>query len=500
MDDGVLKEILKGIKGFRDYYPSDFAKVNYILGIMKNVSESFGYEEYEGPSLEYAKLIEIKSGEEILEETFIVKGKDDRKLVLRPEQTPTLARMIVNEQQRYPKPIRWFSIPRIFRNETPQKGRVREFFQFNADIIGVEHPAADAEIIALTCNIIKTSGLKDGEFICVINSRELVQNYIEYLGIENYLDVIKVLDSKEKYIQDFIVEELLEKKITVSKAKEIATFVRLKKQKQEKEFLNLSNKDKEYIDYYYELVPGIEKQKIIETLIKIGLDKDKAEKVYFFSKIKGEPSLFLEKISKLDLGEKATLALDKLRELATYLDYFGVINNCEYNASIARGLDYYTGIVYEFFDRTGSVVRAIAGGGRYDQLVSSFGGEKIPATGIGMGETVLMAILEDLGRLPPYFQKVDFYVAPVNKKVIKEATDIATRLRKEFKVLFNPFGWKLTNQLEDAAIRKIKYMIIVGKRELEQNRVTIRNLETGEQTLLSVEGIENELRKIVNTK
>ncbi len=189
-----------------------------------------------------------------------------------------------------------------------------------------------------------------------------------------------------------------------------------------------------------------------------------------------------------------------MRELATYLDYFGVINNCEYNASIARGLDYYTGIVYEFFDRTGSVVRAIAGGGRYDQLVSSFGGEKIPATGIGMGETVLMAILEDLGRLPPYFQKVDFYVAPVNKKVIKEATDIATRLRKEFKVLFNPFGWKLTNQLEDAAIRKIKYMIIVGKRELEQNRVTIRNLETGEQTLLSVEGIENELRKIVNTK
>ena len=175
MDDGVLKEILKGIKGFRDYYPSDFAKVNYILGIMKNVSESFGYEEYEGPSLEYAKLIEIKSGEEILEETFIVKGKDDRKLVLRPEQTPTLARMIVNEQQRYPKPIRWFSIPRIFRNETPQKGRVREFFQFNADIIGVEHPAADAEIINLSINCLKNLGLTNKDFYVKINNRKLLQ-------------------------------------------------------------------------------------------------------------------------------------------------------------------------------------------------------------------------------------------------------------------------------------------------------------------------------------
>ncbi|MHA1305632.1 MAG: ATP phosphoribosyltransferase regulatory subunit, partial [Candidatus Heimdallarchaeaceae archaeon] len=406
MDSGEIKEILKGIKGFRDYYPEDYADIKFILETMSQVSERFGYEEYEGPSLEYAKLIEIKSGQALMEETFIVIGKDKRKLVLRPEQTPTLARMIVNEQQRYPKPIRWYSIPRIFRNETPQKGRVREFFQFNADIIGVDHPAADAEIIALTTQIIKRAGLKDGEFVCVINSRELVQNYIEYIGADNYIDVIKVMDAKEKYLQEYIIENLTKKGVKKGNAKEIATKIRMIWQQDPdltKDYTNLLE-DELYSEYLASL-SDIVKNILISTLVKKGLDEEQAEKIYEFSQISGSPDDFLKRIRKIDLGSKAFNALEKLEQLSSFLSYFGVIQNCVYDASIARGLDYYTGIVFEFEDRTGSVVRAIAGGGRYDQLVSMFGGEKIPATGIGMGETVLMTILKELGRLNKYRQK-----------------------------------------------------------------------------------------------
>ena len=224
--DSELKEILKGIKGFRDFYPEDFAEINKILNIMHDVSTKFGFEEYEGPSLEFAKLIEYKSGQDLYEEIYSLVDRDKRNLVLRPEQTPTLARLIANQHQRYPKPMRWYSIPRIFRDETPQRGRVKEHFQYNADIIGVDHVGADAEIIALTTQIIKLAGLKKGEFVCTINSRELVQNYLTYLGVENIPDVIRAIDSREKHVQNYIKQDLIKKEIKKEKAEDLSMIVR----------------------------------------------------------------------------------------------------------------------------------------------------------------------------------------------------------------------------------------------------------------------------------
>ncbi|MBY9000738.1 MAG: histidine--tRNA ligase family protein [Candidatus Heimdallarchaeota archaeon] len=498
--DSELKEILKGIKGFRDFYPEDFAEINKILNIMHDVSTKFGFEEYEGPSLEYAKLIEYKSGQDLYEEVYSLEDREQRRLVLRPEQTPTLARLIANQHQRYPKPMRWYSIPRIFRDETPQRGRVKEHFQFNADIIGVDHVGADAEIIALTTQVIKRAGLKKDEFVCTINSRELVQNYLNHLGVENVPDVIRAIDSREKHVQSYIKQDLINKKIPKETAEELSMIVRtvwMQDPKLER-FSSILQKDSN-IAPYVESLQEIAENEIKKSFKKLGLTDLQSDQLYAFSNIRGSPETFAKQMqNEIELDEATQESLDKMNELAIHLKMFGVIDTCIYDASIARGLDYYTGIVFEFYDTTGSVVRAIAGGGRYDQLVENFGGGKIPCTGIGLGETVLYSILKEQGKLEKYKHPAMVYVAPMAEDVISIAAEIVSTLRENFTTLFNPFGWNRKKQLQDAVIRNIPYIVIVGKRDLENKNVTLKNLETREELIVPISDLTKELKKRIS--
>ncbi len=495
--DPEIKEVLKGIKGNRDFYPEDYAEINSIFNAMHTISKQFGYELYEGPILEFAKLIEYKSGKELADETYRLFDREERKLVLRPEMTPSLARLISNQHQRYPKPLRWYSIPRVFRDETPQRGRVKEHFQYNADIFGIDHPAADAEIIAVSTNIIKKAGLKTGEFICVINSRELLQNYIEFLEISNYLDVIRILDSKGKFVQNAIEADLQKKGFSASEAQEQAQNFRTIWQQDidvNKEYPQI-HKDK-VLSTYLSKLHELEEKVVKEALEKADLKPEQIIKIYHFSQLRGKPEDVISELRKLEVNEQITKTIDNLAELILYLKMFGVEEDCEFDMSIARGLDYYTGIVFEFLDRTGSVARAIAGGGRYDRLVEDLGGGKIPGTGIGMGETVLHSILKALNRTPPYEHPSQLSVAIISDDILLEAAEIVRDLRKNFSVLFNPFGWKLKRQLEDAANRSISLMIIIGKRDLEENKVTLRNMITGKQEIINL----SELHKLLKER
>jgi histidyl-tRNA synthetase len=492
--DSELKEILKGIKGNRDFYPEDYAEYKVIFDAMHNVSRQFGYELYEGPILEYAKLIEYKSGQALATETYRLIDREERKLVLRPEMTPSLARLITNQHQRYPKPIRWYCLPRVFRDETPQRGRVKEHFQFNADIIGIDHPAADAEIIALSTNVIKTAGLKDGEFVCVINSRELLQGYLEFLEVKNKEEAIRVIDAKGKFVQNAIESDLIKKGFNNSESKVLAQKFRTIWQqdpKREKEYPDIESK-MELVQYLDEL-HAIEEKEVKAALGKIGLSEEQIVKVYDFTLIKGVPQDVVSSLKSLETNDEVKAALEKMIQLITYLESYDVLKNCEFDMSIARGLDYYTGIVYEFLDKTGSVARAIAGGGRYDQLVESFGGGKIPATGIGMGETVLHSVLKALKRFPHYEHPAKLYVAAISDEVVTTAAEIAQKLRNEISVIFNPFGWKLSRQLEDAGNRNVPFMIIVGKRDLEEGKITLRDMKTGEQTSILISDLQSEI-------
>ena len=492
--DSELKEILKGIKGNRDFYPEDYAEYKVIFDAMHNISKQFGYELYEGPILEYAKLIEYKSGQNLATETYRLLDREKRKLVLRPEMTPSLARLIVNQHQRYPKPIRWYCLPRVFRDETPQRGRVKEHFQLNADIIGVNHPAADAEIIALTTNIIKTAGLKDEEFVCVINSRELLQSYLEFLDIKKKEEVIRIIDAKGKYVQNAIEADLIKNGYKSSESKVLAQKFRTIWQqdpRKEKNYPDIESKSN--LAQYLDKLMMIEEKEVKAALENIGLNPEQTSKVYDFTLIKGIPQDVIVALKSLEVGDRVKLAIENMEELLTYLESFDVIENCEFDMSIARGLDYYTGVVYEFLDRTGSVARAIAGGGRYDQLVESFGGGKIPATGIGMGETVLHSILKKLNRFPSYKHPAEIYVAAISEDVITAATKIAQDLRKDFSVVFNPFGWKLSRQLEDAGNRNVPNMIIIGKRDLDEDKVTLRDMKSGEQITVLISKLKEKL-------
>ncbi|MCK5141338.1 MAG: ATP phosphoribosyltransferase regulatory subunit, partial [Candidatus Heimdallarchaeota archaeon] len=247
-----------------------------------------------------------------------------------------------------------------------------------------------------------------------------------------------------------------------------------------------------YVDSLQEIAENVIKKSFKE----LGLTDFQSDQLYTFSNIRGNPEVFIEQMqNEIDLDETTKEVLDKMKELAVHLKMFGVIDTCIFDASIARGLDYYTGIVYEFYDTTGSVVRAIAGGGRYDQLVESFGGGIIPCTGIGMGETVLYSILKEQGKLDKYKHPALVYVAPITKDVIDIAAEIVTTLRDNFATLFNPYGWNLKKQLQDAGNRNIPYMVIVGKRDLENKNVTLRNLETREDSLVLISDLTKELKK-----
>lgn len=493
--DPEIKEVLKGIKGNRDFYPEDYAEIKLIFDAMHTVSRQFGYELYEGPILEFAKLIEYKSGRALADETYRLFDREERKLVLRPEMTPSLARLISNQHQRYPKPLRWYSIPRVFRDETPQRGRVKEHFQYNADIFGIDHPAADAEIIAVTTNIIKTAGLKTGEFVCVINSRDLLQKYIEFLEIPNHLDVIRIIDSKGKYIQDEIEKELKDKGFSETEAKERAQELRTIWQQDLQITKNYPEiESHSVLSTYLSRLHELEELVVKQAMEEANLNSEQILKMYDFSQLKGKPQAVIADLRKIEVNDTITLAIDNLEELIIYLKMFGVEDDCEFDMSIARGLDYYTGIVFEFLDRTGSVARAIAGGGRYDKLVEDLGGGRIPSTGIGMGETVLHSILKALNRAPPYSHPAQVYVGIISKDLIQETAEIVKTLRKDYSVLFNPFGWKLRRQFEDANSRSIPLMVIVGKKELDENKVNLKDLKTGEEETVLLSELDSKIK------
>ncbi len=477
------KELAVG--GFRDFYPELYSKIDRILRAFREIPKLFGYIEYECPTVEPLKLYQLKSGPSLVEETFKVTDRKDRKLVLRPETTPSLARMLAVQQQYYPRPIRWFSISRVFRDETQQRGRVKEFWQLNVDILGTEDVAADAEVINVLAAIIQRLNFTPKDFVIRINDRRLMQSFIESLGLTNYIDIIRVLDRREKLLQESIVNQLRNAGTSVKKAEGIALKLRhfyIGKQKGEPKLPRSKQ-----IDELKTNLPQLQREALIKTLRKIGIAQQAAEQLANFSAIRGAPKEFLQTMEELALDEATQEALKPLSQLATQLDDLGITNVCEFDAGIARGLDYYTGIVFEAWDRRSGIPRAIAGGGRYDDLVGIFEGERLPGTGFGFGETVILELAEEMKLLPSPDPPADLYLAPVSKKQLSVCREIASQLRAEgIRTIFNGFSWSLTKHLDDASKRQIPFAVIVGPRELVKKSVNVRNMKTGEEQLVKI--------------
>ena len=423
---------IQSAKGTRDFYPPVMAVRNFILDGWKAASVRSGFEEYDGPIFELLKMYQIKSGDEIVEQLFNFEDRGGRALAIRPEITPTLARMVNKQINALPRPIKWFSMPRLCRAERPQKGRLREFFQWNIDIIGVEDVLADAEIIFATLDYLRSVGLTASDVKAKISSRRLLAEFLGAVGIAGgqLESLYPVLDKKPK-IPAEAFDEMLAKEVGDPEAARLI-----------KEFMSLDD------------IEGI------------------------YGVLEGHPA---DK-------EKLEHAIGELKELFGLLDTMGVGDYCVFDPGIVRGLAYYTGMVFEVHDAVGEL-RAVCGGGRYDNLLRDFGGPAVTGTGMGMGDAVLEILLREKGLLKDDMlstRNVEYFVAIAGEEYKGRAVELATQLR--LKGIATEFSYKSVNlkkQFKQAQAANAKYTIILGSELDEKNQLVVKDMATGEQELVN---------------
>jgi len=403
-------------KGVRDFYPEDQFLQRYMFEHMERVCELFGYEEYNASILEPAELYRRKTSEEIVnEQTYTFTDRGEREVTLRPEMTPTFARMIAARSREIPMPARWYSIVNCFRYDRPQKGRLREFWQLNADIVGLEGVKADAEVIAMSHAIMRSLGAEERDFEIRVSDRRILDAIYKSVGIaEEYAaNVTRLLDRRAK-IDDF------DKQLT-------------------------------------EMIAHEEKAvKLIEEL-------------------------------------KHITSTAYLEELRITLEHMGV-RNMVVDTSITRGFDYYTGMVFEVFDTNPENRRSMFGGGRYDNLLSMFGGEPIPAVGFAMGDVTARDFLEAHNLLPEYAPATELMICIVDDDAASHANRLAQDLRREdITVAVNFSGKRIGDQIRQADKMKVPFVIAVGAKERDSGRYTVKNLASGAEITLPADRISEHL-------
>lgn len=406
-------------KGTRDFYPEDKFVQNYIFGVMRKVSESYGYLEYDASILEDSALYKAKSGDEIVNEqtyTFIDRG--GREVTLRPEWTPTAARLVAKRRKELAFPIRWYTIPNLFRYERPQRGRLREHWQLNVDIFGVDSISADEEIISVAHDIMKAYGAHDENFKIRINNRKFM-NYLfnDYLKLsaEAAHTLAKLIDRKDKTEEEKFYEELKE----IIGEDRTESFL---------EILNVNS---------------------IDTLPE---DMRKLSSIYELE------SLFQDLVKR-------------------------GIENAVFDPTLMRGFDYYTGVVFEVFDTNPVNSRSLFGGGRYDDLVALFGVEKVSGVGFGMGDVTIRDYLETYNLLPVYEPSTDVYLCVMKPEYQLHASELATILRKQgLRVTVDYTNRPLGSQVKTADRQGVPYVICIGEDEIKTGMYKVKDMKKNEET------------------
>jgi histidyl-tRNA synthetase len=407
------------IKGAEDFYPAEQAIREAIYNKLEEQSKKFGFQRVDMPVIETIKLLTAKSGEEVKQQIFVLEQKGSEELGLRFDLTVPMTRMFVTKQKELQKPVKWFSINKMWRYEAPQAGRQREFSQLSAELFGSDKPEADAQCINLIIACLNSLGLTDKDFTIRINNRKLLEGLLlEVVSQDKLPDVVRIVDKSSKIGEIEFAQELK----------------------------------------------------------KLGIDLQKIEVIKKITKCQGIPSILNSIKSELKPNALAMEGLTELEGTLALVDkkYITV------NLSIARGLAYYTGNVYECFDKEGKY-RALAGGGRYDQLVQLLGGEPTPATGFAIGMETLRLVLEEKGKLPQINISPEYYIAPVNEAVIPKAMEIAQKLREKYTVDIDLMRRKLAKQFEYANALGAKKIVVVGEKDLKDGNVTIRELATGKE-------------------
>src|SRR6266550_1040852 len=406
----------KALPGFRDFYPEELRLRNHIFATWRGVAARYAFEEYDGPPLEPLELYTQKSGDEIVQQLYAFDDKGGRKVALRPEMTPTLARMVGAHAQALKKPIRWFSIPQLFRYERQQRGRLREHFQLNMDILGEASPLADAELIAAAIDIMRAFGLGPRDVQVRTSDRRVLRTLLLGRGLsEGQLGA--AFDKSER----------------------------------------------------------VPREGIAEILSKAGIGKRATDAVFEIAALRGLDAA-LSALGKVKGGEEAG---EPLRQAVGALQAMGLGDFVAVDLTIVRGLAYYTGIVFEQFD-TGKSLRAVCGGGRYDGLLKALGGVDLPALGFGMGDVVLGELLQERGPADQASTRLDAFLIAVSGEDMAPTLKLAHQLRDlGVAVEYGLRPAAIRKQLELAAARGARRAVILGPDERAAGEVVVRDMKAG---------------------
>lgn len=416
----------KALAGFRDFYPDDLALRAHIFHTWRTVATRYGFEEYDGPPLEPLDLYTAKSGDEIVGQLYSFKDKGDRDVALRPEMTPTLARMVAARASELRKPIRWFSIPQLFRYERQQRGRLREHFQLNCDLIGEPGPLADAEVIALATDVMRAFGLDRSNVRVRLSDRRILNALLASFRLTEAQTsaVYAWLDKQGRGGDDGLRQRLRD--------------------------LNL---DPDVIDF----LAAATAVKDIARLKRVLAQKP-----------------------------EAASAVGSLEQVVDALSMMGLADFVDVDLGVVRGLAYYTGTVFELFD-TGRTLRAICGGGRYDNLLNALGDVDLPSVGFGMGDVVLTELLRDRGLVPSDLASIDVFLAFITKDDLPHVLALAHRLRDAgMRAEYALSPQAVGKQLKLADARNARLAVVVGPDERARGEIVIKDLRSGTQETVPV--------------
>lgn len=427
-------------KGARDFYPQDKRVQKYIFGVMRRVCESFGYEEYDAPILEPTELYASKTSQEIVsEQTYSFIDRGGRSVTIRTEMTPSVSRMVAAKRQELAYPVRWYSIPVNWRYERPQRGRLREFWQLNVDIFGIETVKAELEIIQIADTIMQSYGAKRDMYTVKINSRKLINGFLT-----------DILDLNET--QSTTMIRLIDRMHKMSRP----------------EFMGQTDA----------IFSPSQREAGAHDILCAFLD---------CKNLKDLPDELVQHESTM-----------KLRELLNSLA-LASIDNAVFDPTLMRGFDYYTDVVFEVFDTHPENNRAMFGGGRYDGLIGLFGVEPVPTVGFAMGDVTLANFLEIHKLMPTIKSNTDIYAVVIGD-VLQGAEAVAIKLRgMGLNVALDTTGRPADKQIKTAVKKDIRYALFIGEKELRDESYVLKNLETGVQESHSLERITSivkDFRKI----
>ena len=416
---------LQPVKGTRDFFPDEMRVRNWLFQVWRSVSEQAGFEEYDTCVLEHEELYIRKAGDEISKQLYSFEDKGGRRLSLRPEMTPSLARLVLQRTKSLLFPIKWFSMPQCFRYERMTKGRRREHFQWNADIIGQPDMVAEAEILMLLISACESMGLSAKDIRVFINDRRILNAILSQLNVTEKLHsaILVIMDKRDKVSPETLGTMLKDVGMTSSQV-----------------------------------------QHLNEYLTKTNLQKLKEELQH-------------------------TEGIDELQHLLQLMDTAGYSDYLQFDISIVRGLSYYTGAVFEI-NSPEKQHRAICGGGRYDSLLSTYGGKSVPAVGFGFGDVVVLDVLRELERFPELTRTLDYTIIPFDNEQVGIALKIANELRSKGAIVDCNFSMKkMKKSLHEANESGAKFAILLFPEELKQEKVVIRDMQLREQNPINIKDL-----------